>query len=133
MDSRPPLPVARENVVSRRSLTILIVEDHEDTIVHLSRYLTAEGHTVLVARNSDQALGILREADPDLLLCDILLPDGDGWNLMAHLGEDRPAHCVAMSVRGEPDDLLRSQAAGFKHHLTKPFLPEDLDAVLRRM
>lgn len=115
---------------SGKPLKILIVEDHEETVTYLSRYLQDEGHEVLVARNASQALETLRGERPDLLLCDILLPDRNGWDLVNSLGNIRPRRCVAMSVRGEDADLARSQLAGFDHHLTKPFLPEHLAAVL---
>lgn len=126
-----PNPRSERERPSGKPLSILVVEDHEDTITYLSRYLEAEGHSVLIARNAGQAAQILRRQRPDLLLCDILLPDRDGWDLMNDLGGVRPPRCVAMSVRGQRDDLDRSRIAGFDHHLTKPFLPEDLDAVLR--
>jgi two-component system CheB/CheR fusion protein len=120
---RPANPVARP-------LRILLVEDHEDTLASLSQHLTVGGYSVTIARSAAEALAVAREWTADTLLCDITLPDGDGCDLLGRLAERRPPLCIAMSGYGMPTDLRRSQRAGFHHHLTKPFLPGDLDALL---
>jgi len=115
-----------------RHLRILLVEDHEETLASLSLHLTGGGHFVTTARSAAEALTIARGGMPDILLCDITLPDADGCELLARLAENRPPLCIAMSGYGMNADLRRSQRAGFHHHLTKPFLPDDLDALLPR-
>ncbi len=64
----------------------------------------------------------------DVLISDIGLPDGDGWQLISQM-KSKPFG-IAMSGFGASSDREKSQAAGYKHHLTKPFLPDDLDALL---
>lgn len=115
-----------------RTLRIAVVENHEDTLVCLQRYLEGGGHQVTPARTAEEAAHELRKRPHDVLLCDIGLPDRDGWELLSSLESARPPFCIAMSGYGLTADLERSRVAGFDHHLTKPFLPADLDDLLAR-
>lgn len=112
-------------------MRIFLVENHADTLACLRRHLVRAGHEVETAQTCADALRYLRVKSCDLLLTDIGLPDGDGWTLLESLGAARPPLAVAMSGRNSPGDYQRSREAGFRHHLTKPFLPAELDAVLR--
>jgi DNA-binding response OmpR family regulator len=111
-----------------RSLKILLVENHEDTLKYLSKYLEIQGHEVCGTRDMASAIKALSSSKFDILISDIGLPDGDGWQLIRQL-ESKPFG-IAMSGFGTHSDREKSLAAGYKHHLTKPFLPEDLDALL---
>jgi DNA-binding response OmpR family regulator len=111
-----------------RSLKILLVENHEDTLKYLSKYLEIQGHDVCGTRDMASAIKALSASKFDILISDIGLPDGDGWQLIRQL-EAKPFG-IAMSGFGTQSDREKSLAAGYKHHLTKPFLPEDLDALL---
>jgi DNA-binding response OmpR family regulator len=113
---------------SRRRLRILLVENHEDTLKYLAKYLELQGHEVCGTRDMASAVKALSTSTFDVLISDIGLPDGDGWQLIRKL-EPKP-FSIAMSGFGTHVDRQRSLAAGYKHHLTKPFLPEDLDALL---
>jgi two-component system CheB/CheR fusion protein len=109
-------------------LRILVVENHEDTRVALKDYLEMLGHTVLTASCVSEALSLFPSAGCSVLLCDIGLPDGDGWELLSKVRA--PVFAVAMSGLGLNADRLRSAEVGFRHHLLKPFVPEELDAIL---
>ncbi|HEU4679218.1 MAG TPA: response regulator [Terrimicrobiaceae bacterium] len=109
-------------------LRILLVENHEDTLKYLTRYLEIQGHEVHGTRSMASAVQALSTSKFDVLISDIGLPDGDGWQLMRKL--DAKPFSIAMSGFGTHSDRQRSLAAGYKHHLTKPFLPEDLDTIL---
>jgi len=112
-------------------MRIFLVENHADTLACLRRHLLRAGHEVATAQTSADALRDLRVKSCDLLLADIGLPDSDGWTLLESLGTARPKRAIAMSGRDSPADRQRSREAGFQHHLPKPFLPGELDAVLR--
>lgn len=117
--------------VPSETLKIFLVENHQDTLVYLTRYLEQRGYQVQSARNMQSALEALAVSLPDVLICDIGLPDGDGWELMRRLGEIRSLPFgIAMSGFGMKSDREKSLSAGFKHHLIKPFMPEDLDGLL---
>ena len=113
-----------------RPLKIFVVENHEDTRFLLGLLLEQLGHTVLSAATMREALEALPEAQCDMLISDIGLPDGNGWELMHHLGEHRPGYAVAMSGFGQASDRQRSLAAGYRHHLLKPVEPNQLEALL---
>ncbi len=111
-----------------KPLAILVVENHEDTLIYLLQYLEQQGHIVHSSRSMRAALDALATHQIDVLISDIGLPDGDGWELLKQL--DRKPFAIAMSGYGTDADCQKSIAAGYHHHLTKPFLPEDLDELL---
>ena len=111
-------------------LRIFVVENHADTLKWISRYLVSMGHTVLSARTMADALKALPGADCEVLISDIGLPDGDGWQLLRTVRLSRPIYAIAMSGFGMNADRIKSKAAGFRHHLLKPFVPRELDDAL---
>jgi two-component system CheB/CheR fusion protein len=113
-----------------RSLRIFIVENHADTLKWLSRYLQEMGHTVFSAKTMAEAVEALPLAKCDVLISDIGLPDGDGWELLRRVSGTHPLYAVAMSGFGMNADRAKSKAAGYRHHLLKPFVPDELDAAL---
>lgn len=123
-----PRQIARHPVTT--PLRIFVVENHPDTLVYLRRYLEAMGHTVQIAHDMETALARFPETRADLLVSDIGLPDGDGWQLLERLGPPQAFLAVAMSGCGANADKKRSRAAGYRHHLLKPFLPDELDPIL---
>lgn len=102
-------------------MRILLVEDHGDTSRVMQRFLAAEGHKVQVAADVATALKLAVEQPFDLLLSDLGLPDGSGFDLMRALrakGLHTPA--IALSGYGQEQDIRQSHEAGFAAHLTKP-------------
>ena len=115
---------------SPHPLRIFIVENHSDTLLWILRYLEMVGHTVLSAKTMEEALEKLPASGCQVLISDIGLPDGDGWELLHRLRMPHPIYTVAMSGFGAPDDHAKSRAAGYRRHLLKPFVPQELDAAL---
>lgn len=115
-----------------RLLRIFVIEDHADTARGLALYLRGNGHEVHVAMDVRSARQLATEIDYDILLSDIGLPDGNGWDLLEELRARRPITAIAMSGYNSDSDLARSKAAGFIEHLAKPLTPEDLDGALER-
>jgi CheY-like chemotaxis protein len=111
-------------------LRIFLVENHKDTLLWLSRYLELMGHTVVTARTRSEALERLPGAACDVLISDIGLPDGDGWELLRTVRLSRPIYAIAMSGFGMTADHAKSEGAGYRHHILKPFDPSVLDAIL---
>jgi DNA-binding response OmpR family regulator len=109
---------------------ILLVENHCDTAHYLGVHLEGRGHTVVIAETVGAARAAFSAHPFDLLISDISLPDGTGWDLMAERSSDS-LYAVAMSGFGHESDRQRSLDAGFRHHLTKPFLPSEFDAIIR--
>ena len=78
-------------------MRIFIVENHEDTRFLLQLLLEQLGHTVLTATTLAEALAAIPGARSDVLISDIGLPDGNGWELLTRLGDGRPPYAIAMS------------------------------------
>ena len=121
------------NAPVSRPLRIFVVENHPDTLLYMQMYLEGFGHTVLSARSVQEALEALPDAHCDVLISDIGLPDGDGWKLLHTLTTkgQAPRYAIAMSGFGMNADHKRSEEAGFRHHLLKPFRPNEFDALLK--
>ena len=77
-----------------------------------------------------EALAKLPGTACDVLISDIGLPDGDGWELLRQTPEPRPAYAIAMTGFGMSADELKSKEAGYRRHLLKPFVPDELDSAL---
>lgn len=113
-----------------RPLKVFVVENHDDSRLMLTMLLTQMGHQVESAASMEEALGAVPGADPEVLVSDIGLPDGDGWQLLRRLRLPHPLYAIAMSGFGMNADRERSRAAGFRHHLVKPMDIEQLEALL---
>ncbi len=113
-----------------RPLRIFVVENHADTLKWLSIYLEQMGHIVMSANNLTDAVEALPTANCDVLISDIGLPDGTGWELLKRVCLARPIFAIAMSGFGTNADCSRSKEAGFRHHMLKPFDPSELDVLL---
>ncbi len=113
-------------------LKIFIVENHDDTLLYLVRYLKDRGHLIQSAKCMMSALDLMPGVDVDVLIVDIGLPDGDGWQLMERIAEMKTPlpFAIAMSGYGTRSDTEKSRKLGYRHHLVKPFLPEELDVLL---
>jgi CheY-like chemotaxis protein len=115
---------------AKRLLRIFIVENHDDTRYLLGVLLEQLGHTVESAATLGEALVMVPAARCDVLISDIGLPDGDGWELMTRLGDDRPPYAIAMSGFGMASDRQKSLSVGYRHHLLKPVEPDQLEHLL---
>ena len=128
MRSKVDQPAARHRRAA--SLRVFVVENHADTRDFLTFMLEELGHTVLAADTMSRALRELPAANCDVLISDIGLPDGDGWELLNRLDFRKPIYPIAMSGFGMSSDEARSKAAGYRHHLVKPMGLERLEAIL---
>jgi CheY-like chemotaxis protein len=114
------------------SLSVFLVENHEDTVRYMQLYLQQLGYEIAVAADMSKALQEIPKSQCDVLISDIGLPDGDGWQLMELLGSNRPRFAIAMSGYGTGNDQRKSRDVGYDHHLVKPFTPDALLALLRQ-
>ena len=120
----------RASYNSGKSLRILVVEDHSDTLQALSRLLSRFGHEISVADTAQNALNIIDSKEFDVVLCDIALPDGNGYDVVSEAKRKRPVKAVALTGFGATEDIQRGKQAGFDFHLTKPVDFHELRAVL---
>jgi PAS domain S-box-containing protein len=113
-----------------KQLRILLVEDHKDTRHTLSRLLTHFGHEISVASGKQSALHIMASQNFDVILCDIGLPDGSGYEVVSEAKRQHPVKAVAITGFGTEADVRRSTKAGFDFHLVKPVDLRELREVL---
>ena len=115
-------------------LTLLLVEDHPDTLRMLRRLLESCGYAIMTATDVEGAWTLLHDRPFDLLVSDIGLPDGTGIDLMKRLrafGNATPG--IAITGYGMDHDVRDSLEAGFSAHLTKPIELNALDAAIKRI
>ena len=118
--------------MSQKQLRLIVVEDHAASAEGLKKFLTAIGYQVFVATDMTSALSLASAVEFDVLLSDLALPDGDGWELMKRLSAERRIRAIAFSGHNSPADLQRSAEAGFLEHIPKPMCPEALCAAINR-
>jgi signal transduction histidine kinase/ActR/RegA family two-component response regulator len=119
-----PAPVLKASASALEGLSVLVVEDSADTRESLRILLEQLGAQVSVARDGREGLGILRDADPDVVLCDLRMPRMDGFEFMHELHRGpSPAHPPVVAMSGLTSESVRERArvAGFKGHIRKPF------------
>jgi two-component system CheB/CheR fusion protein len=138
------LPVAREERSLKsvpsdfqpepnpQSVRVLLVEDHPDTARVLAMLLRRAGFNVDTAVSVASALELANANAYDLLVSDLGLPDGSGYELMERVRETRPIKGIAMSGFGMDRDVQKSLLAGFSEHVVKPVDIGQLQAAMRR-
>ena len=113
-------------------LRIFVVEDDNDALAAIQIYLEQLGHIVFSARSKAEALKKIPRANCDVLISDINLPDGNGWEILEEIGNLRPNYAIAISGYGTKADRQRSAESGFRHHVVKPVFPDSLNDVIER-
>jgi signal transduction histidine kinase/ActR/RegA family two-component response regulator/uncharacterized membrane protein affecting hemolysin expression len=134
-------PVAAvSDAVARRSMRVLVVEDHPDTAEQFARLLRHVGHEVVCAGSIKEAQTCAlvtpdqnRACAFDILISDLDLPDGSGRELMRNLAQRYPIHGIAISGHGMKEDVDGSIQAGFSYHITKPVNWTELKAVIDKI
>ena len=102
---------------------VLVVEDNRESAESLRQLLALCGYEVVVAHSGQQGLESARRLQPHVVLCDIGLPDSDGYavgSVLRQSGHATRARLIALTGHGEPKDRCRALAAGFDQHLIKP-------------
>jgi two-component system CheB/CheR fusion protein len=118
--------------MDREPFRVIVVEDHASTAEALRKFLTCIGYKVYVAPDIASARGLAKAVEFDVLLSDLRLPDGTGWDLMQELSAEKPVRAIAISGYNTKDDIQRSRKVGFLDHIAKPLVAEQLTAALER-
>jgi adenylate cyclase len=119
------------NVPAPAAGTILIADDNRVNRLLLARGLEQEGHTVVFAEHGGEALDLLRGQPFDLMLLDVLMPELDGYEVLAELKDDahlRDIPVIVTSALDELDSVVRCLEMGAEDYLTKPVNPVLLSA-----
>jgi CheY-like chemotaxis protein len=124
---------SRAEYKSDTGLRILLVEDHRDTLHALSRLLSHFGYDISTAGDARSALDMINTKKFDVVLCDIALPDGNGYDVVVEAKRKGAVKAVAISGLAGHDDIERGKEAGFDYHLAKPVDFHELRSVLGRI
>ena len=115
---------------------LLVVDDDPGLLLAVSETLRAEGYDVKTARRGAEALVIVAQALPDLIISDIRMPGMDGYQLVRNLranARTRLVPIVFLTAKDEIADRIEGFRTGVDAYLTKPFDPDELIDTVRRL
>lgn len=113
-----------------------MIDDRRDSRLPIERFLARLGHEVQAASDAATGLALVVEFDPHLVICDIGLPDMDGYEVAQRLRQqdsETPMKLIALTGRAEPEDREQALAAGFDEHLVKPVNLDQLERLLETL
>jgi two-component system, OmpR family, alkaline phosphatase synthesis response regulator PhoP len=113
---------------------VLVVEDEADVAEMIRYNLSKEGYDVRLAANGTDALRLVKESKPDVILLDIMVPQLNGWEICRRLKQDRETAAIPVimvSGRVEEGDKVLGFEMGADDYVTKPFSPRELLARVR--
>lgn len=112
---------------------ILIVDDEKDIRRLISHTLGFHGHEVLEAGSGEEAIEKVREAKPDLIVLDIMMPDMDGWDVLRELrkrGLRGKTLVLVLTAKTQEIEYATAWRLGVDDYVTKPFDPDELALVI---
>jgi two-component system, OmpR family, alkaline phosphatase synthesis response regulator PhoP len=115
---------------------ILLVDDHPDIVRLLQISLKPEGHTILTAHDGKEALRLVNEERPDVVVLDVVMPEVDGFRVLNRIKTD-PELCgttvVMLTVKDQPEEIALGVGIGADFYLSKPFKPTEVTSLIRRI
>ena len=115
---------------------LLLVDDEPGLREAVQAYLEDSGFTVAVASNANEGLALARQALPDLVITDIMMPQVDGYQFLKQLRDDpqfKTLPVVFLTARGMTSDRIQGYNAGADAYLSKPFDPDELVAIVTNL
>ena len=110
---------------------LLLIDDDPNLILLVKDYLEFRGYEVLTADNGKEALNVLSQNLPDMIICDIMMPEMDGYALVENVRQDQRTSWIPvlfLSARGQSQDRIKGLNLGADVYMVKPFEPEELVA-----
>jgi CheY-like chemotaxis protein len=111
---------------------VLAVEDEERISRLISTVLSSEGYKVITAADGSEALDAVEDAQPSVILLDLMMPGMDGWEFLRHLRE-RDIDIPVVVVSAVRDLHVEARRLGVADHLSKPFDVQDLVKKVERL
>ncbi len=120
-----------------KSKRILLVDDEQELLDLVVSILQNDGYqSITTAKNVKEAVRIAKEIQPELAVLDVMLPDGNGFDLYERIKQTGDYPVLFLTARGEEEDKFRGFGLGADDYVVKPFLPKELlfriSAILRR-
>ena len=110
---------------------LLLIDDDPNLILLVKDYLEFRGYNVVTAENGREALEILDEKVPDMIICDVMMPEMDGYSLVQHIRQEPTTNRIPvlfLSAKGQSQDRVKGLNEGADVYMVKPFEPEELVA-----
>jgi len=120
----------------RKNKLILVVDDEERMARFIRLNLEHDGFQVVEANRGMQAIQLIRDRMPDVVILDVMMPDIDGFEVLQLIRETSQVPVIMLTAKSEEDDRVRGLELGADDYITKPFSPREMvsrvKAVLRR-
>ncbi len=113
---------------------ILAIDDESNMLDLISAFLSMDQHTVETALNGETALAVAKTFLPDLILCDVMMPDMDGYAVLQKMQEDpdlKGVPFIFLTGLGDMKHLRQGMDSGADDYLTKPFSYKDISQVVK--
>jgi DNA-binding NarL/FixJ family response regulator len=110
---------------------LLLIDDDPNLILLVKDYLEFRGYEVITAENGREALEVLEQDVPDMIICDVMMPEMDGYSLVSAIRSDPKTSWIPvlfLSAKGQSQDRVKGLNIGADVYMVKPFEPEELVA-----
>ncbi|MBE9101522.1 response regulator transcription factor [Vacuolonema iberomarrocanum] len=110
---------------------LLLIDDDPNLILLVKDYLEFRGYQVKTAENGQEALDLLQNEVPDMIICDVMMPQMDGYSFVEHVRKDARTSWIPvlfLSAKGQSQDRVKGLNTGADVYMVKPFEPEELVA-----
>jgi len=110
---------------------LLLIDDDPNLILLVKDYLEFRGYDVITAENGREALEVLEQETPDMIICDVMMPEMDGYSLVSAIRQDPKTSWIPvlfLSAKGQSQDRVKGLNIGADVYMVKPFEPEELVA-----
>ena len=110
---------------------LLLIDDDPNLILLVKDYLEFRGYEVITAENGREALEVLEQDLPDMIICDVMMPEMDGYTFVNHVRQNERTSWIPilfLSAKGQSQDRVKGLNIGADVYMVKPFEPEELVA-----
>jgi DNA-binding NarL/FixJ family response regulator len=110
---------------------LLLIDDDPNLILLVKDYLEFRGYEVVTAENGQEALEVLEKDTPDMIICDVMMPQMDGYSLVENVRKNPRTSWIPvlfLSAKGQSQDRVKGLNTGADVYMVKPFEPEELVA-----
>jgi len=110
---------------------LLLIDDDPNLILLVQDYLEFRGYEVTTAENGQKAIDILQQQTPDMIICDVMMPEMDGYEFVQKVRENEQTAWIPvlfLSAKGQSQDRVKGLSKGADVYMVKPFEPEELVA-----
>jgi DNA-binding response OmpR family regulator len=118
------------------SKKILIADDEPNIVTALEFLLQRNGYEVHIARNGEEALRLVEDCNPDLVLLDVMMPVKSGYDVCTRIRERaewRHIKIIMLSAKGRDAEINKGLSIGADHYITKPFSTQELVAKINEL